>query len=64
MIIGLKKGKEKEKYISKCYNKDKPHSRIKLMTSFTERVVLYLFSNFGSRIVVNMNFSIIIVLGY
>ena len=62
--MGLKKGKEKEKYIiSKYYNKDKPLSRIKLTTSFTERVVLYLFSNFGSRIV-NRNISIIIVLSY
>ena len=64
MIIGLKKGKEKEKHIiSKCYNKDKPRSLIKVTTSFTERVVLYLFSNFGSRIV-NMNISIIIVFSY
>ena len=47
MILGLKKRKEKEKYIiSKCYNKDKPCSLIKLLTSFTERVVLCLFFQF------------------
>ena len=44
MILGLKKRKEKEKYIiSKCYNKDKPCSLIKLLTSFTERVVMSFF---------------------
>ena len=63
-MIGLNKGKEKEKHIiSKCCNKDKPRSLTEVTRRFTERVVLYLFSNFGSSIV-NINISIIILFSY
>ena len=63
-MIGLKKRKEKQKYIiSKCYTTDKLRSLIKLATSLIERVFFYLFSSFGSRIA-NMNISIIILLSF
>ena len=57
-MIGLNKGKEKEKHIiSKCYNKDKPRSltKVKLVT---ERVVLYLFWFKNSQYEYFYNYSV------